>query len=30
MNWVGIDGYYINSSSVFASVFGPTIVSVRA
>lgn len=30
VNWVGIDGYYINSSSVFASVFGPTIVAVRA
>jgi mannan endo-1,4-beta-mannosidase len=30
VNWVGIDGYYTNSSSVFASVFGPTIVAVRA
>jgi mannan endo-1,4-beta-mannosidase len=29
VNWVGIDGYFINSSSVFASVFGPTIVYVR-
>ena len=29
VTWVGIDGYYINSSSVFASVFGPTIVYVR-
>jgi mannan endo-1,4-beta-mannosidase len=29
VNWVGIDGYYINASSVFASVFGPTIVAVR-
>ena len=29
VNWVGIDGYYVNSSSVFASVFGPTIVFVR-
>ena len=30
VNWVGIDGYFINSSSMFASVFGPTIVYVRA
>ncbi len=30
VNWIGIDGYYTNSSSVFASVFGPTIVAVRA
>jgi hypothetical protein len=30
VTWVGIDGYFINSSSVFASVFGPTIVAVRA
>jgi mannan endo-1,4-beta-mannosidase len=30
VNWVGIDGYFTNSSSVFASVFGPTIVTVRA
>jgi mannan endo-1,4-beta-mannosidase len=30
VTWVGIDGYYINSSSVFSSVFGPTIVYVRA
>ena len=29
VNWVGIDGYYIDSSSVFASVFGPTIAAVR-
>ena len=29
VNWVGIDGYFTNSSSVFASVFGPTIVYVR-
>jgi mannan endo-1,4-beta-mannosidase len=29
VTWVGIDGYYINSSAVFASVFGPTIVYVR-
>lgn len=30
VDWVGIDGYYINSSSEFTSVFGPTIVAVRA
>ncbi len=30
MTWVGIDGYYTSSSSVFASLFGPTIVAVRA
>ena len=29
VNWVGIDGYFINSSSAFNSVFGPTIVYVR-
>lgn len=29
VNWVGIDGYFINSSSVFDSVFGPTIVYVH-
>jgi mannan endo-1,4-beta-mannosidase len=29
VNWVGIDGYFTNSSSVFSSVFGPTIVYVR-
>lgn len=29
VNWVGIDGYFTNSSSVFESVFGPTIVYVR-
>lgn len=29
VNWVGIDGYYTDSSSVFASVFGPTIVYIR-
>jgi mannan endo-1,4-beta-mannosidase len=29
VTWVGIDGYYFNSSSVFASLFGPTIASVR-
>jgi mannan endo-1,4-beta-mannosidase len=30
VNWIGIDGYFTDSSSVFASVFGPTIVYVRA
>jgi mannan endo-1,4-beta-mannosidase len=30
VNWVGIDGYYFDSSSVFASLFGPTIAAVRA
>ena len=30
VNWIGIDGYYTSPSSVFASVFGPTIVYVRA
>ena len=29
VNWVGIDGYYRNSSIGFASVFGPTIADVR-
>lgn len=29
VNWVGIDGYYRNPSIGFASVFGPTIASVR-
>lgn len=29
VTWVGMDGYYINSSGVFASVFGPTIAVVR-
>lgn len=29
VTWVGIDGYYTNSSSVFSSVFGPTILYVR-
>jgi len=29
VTWVGIDGYYTTSSSVFASVFGPTIADVR-
>ena len=30
VTWVGIDGYYVNSSSMFASLFGPTIAAVRA
>ena len=30
VTWVGIDGYYTSSSSVFSSVFGPTIAAVRA
>jgi hypothetical protein len=30
VNWVGIDGYFINSSSTFASVFGQTIFYVRS
>lgn len=29
VDWVGIDGYYRDSSWTFASLFGPTIVSVR-
>ena len=29
VNWVGIDGYYRQPTSVFASVFGPTIADVR-
>ena len=29
VNWVGIDGYFRNASSQFASVFGPTIAAVR-
>jgi mannan endo-1,4-beta-mannosidase len=29
VTWVGIDGYYYNSSSEFASLFGPTIATVR-
>jgi hypothetical protein len=29
VNWVGIDGYFTDSSLVFASVFGPTITYVR-
>src|SRR6202044_1681840 len=30
VDWVGIDGYYTDSSEMFASVFGPTITQVRA
>ena len=30
MTWVGIDGYYYNSASTFAPLFGPTIAAVRA
>jgi mannan endo-1,4-beta-mannosidase len=30
VTWVGIDGYFTTSSSVFASVFGPTIAYVRS
>jgi Glycosyl hydrolase family 26 len=29
VNWVGIDGYYYESSYAFAPLFGPTIVKVR-
>jgi hypothetical protein len=30
VNWVGIDGYYLDPNWEFASLFGPTILSVRA
>jgi hypothetical protein len=30
VDWVGIDGYYYYSSSTFATVFSPTINTVRA
>jgi hypothetical protein len=30
VTWVGIDGYYTKSSMTFATLFGPTIVAVRA
>jgi mannan endo-1,4-beta-mannosidase len=30
VNWVGIDGYYFQSSQTFVSSFGPTIAAVRA
>jgi hypothetical protein len=29
VTWVGIDGYYYQSSAMFASLFGPTIAAVR-
>ena len=29
VTWVGIDGYYFNSSLTFAPLFGPTIAAVR-
>jgi hypothetical protein len=30
VNWVGIDGYYLEPNWKFAPLFGPTILSVRA
>jgi mannan endo-1,4-beta-mannosidase len=30
VSWVGIDGYYLDRSWTFASLFGPTIKTVRA
>jgi hypothetical protein len=30
VSWVGVDGYFTSPSSTFASVFGPTIVAIRA
>ena len=30
VNWIGIDGYFTSQSSVFSSVFGPTIVYVHS
>jgi mannan endo-1,4-beta-mannosidase len=30
VNWAGIDGYYYSPSESFDSLFGPTIVAVRA
>jgi hypothetical protein len=30
VNWVGIDGYYYNSSLTFDPLFGPTIAAVRS
>ena len=30
VNWVGIDGYYVDPSDTFTSVFGKTISQVRA
>ncbi len=29
VTWVGVDGYYTKSSTTFASLFGPTIVTLR-
>ena len=29
VNWVGLDGYYYQSSWTFASLFGPTIAAIR-
>jgi mannan endo-1,4-beta-mannosidase len=29
VNWVGIDGYYLKPSWIFAPLFGPTIAAVR-
>jgi len=29
VNWVGIDGYYYSPSTLFPSLFGPTITDVR-
>jgi mannan endo-1,4-beta-mannosidase len=29
VTWVGVDGYYTKSSMTFASLFGPTIVTLR-
>jgi mannan endo-1,4-beta-mannosidase len=29
VTWVGIDGYYYDSSATFADLFGPTIATVR-
>ena len=29
VTWVGIDGYYYHPSTVFSSLFGPTIAAVR-
>jgi hypothetical protein len=29
VTWVGIDGYYLNSSVTFAPLFGPTIFAVK-
>lgn len=30
VTWVGIDGYYHNSSTLFAPLFGPTVATIRA